>query len=858
MKTKRLTKILYSAVLSASIILSPLGSLASTLGSTKIDGYSVKIGQGLNFTHNLFFSDQSGVGKQSENYITYTPNDIVFPTITYGDTLYGGNTLSNQISLLEKEGKDVLAGTNADYFSLHTLVPMSNAIVDGKILTKDASGQDGIGFLPDGTAFISYFYLNSVLQKEDGSELNIYNINKYRQPYSAYMMTSDFSSETQNTTEGIDVILNPIDGEMKLGTKLTAVVETISENSSSIPIPEGKIVLTVDKKAPEEFLSPIFSLTEGEIVTINFSVSGDKRWNDVVCGMGSVGGRLLIDGEVNPNLATGAAPRTAIGITKDGEIILYTIDGRQSGHSYGVQLRTLAKRMKELGCIEALNLDGGGSTAISAQLPGNETASLMNKPSDGKERKLSTHIVFTNTAEKTGKFENLHIYPLTNYVLTGASTKLTVKATDSGFYPVDVPKNVNFSIQDGKNSTVTNDGVFTAKDSGAVTVYAESGDVSASTSIVCLATPTDIKIKDKNSGKYITSLNLDPGDTVSLTAEAYGGYNRLVAKDENFTWEADENIGSISKDFVFTASGSYGESGNINISAGDKTVSIPVTLTPADANDPKSYPIIVDTAYTLGTFTGKISCEYDIPTTADGILVRADGKETGFSYNAETGEFAAQIPVGVKKVTIIASNIFGYTTFKTFDIFKASYPSGAFSDTAGHWADDILRYMKSQKIINGEMVGDELRFNPQKAMTRSEFAVIVTNFLGVDKTKYQDVVLPYSDLDTIPFWALDSFKVLYNLGILKGRYVSDTESCADPLSSISRAEAATIVARTLPSGFFKGEITATDKDDIPAWAMDGIRTLVNIGAMKGYEDQSFKPLNPLTKAEAAKILYSAM
>ena len=514
--------------------------------------------------------------------------------------------------------------------------------------------------------------------------------------------------------------------------------------------------------------------------------------------------------------------------------------------------------MQELGCIDALNLDGGGSTAISTQLPGNQTASLMNKPSDGKERNLSTHIIFTNTAEKTGIAKNLHIYPITNYVLTGASTKLTLKATDSGFYPVDVPKNVTFSVQSGKESTVTDDGMFTANDSGTVTVYAKSDDITASTSVVCLATPTDIRIKNKNSGKYITSLNLDPGDTVSLTAEAYGGYNRLVAKDENFIWEADENIGSINKDFVFTASGSYGETGNINISAGDKTVTIPVSLTPADANDPKSYPIIDIIEKSGDTLTGKITCEYNIPTAADGISIRADGKEIGFSYNAETGEFTVEISVDVEKVTVIASNSFGYTTFKSFDMFKASYPSGPFSDTSGHWAGDILKYMYSHKIINGEMVGDELRFNPQKAMTRSEFAVMVTNYLRVDKAKYQDVVLPYSDLDTIPFWALDSFKVLYELGILKGRYVSDTEICADPLSSISRAEAATIVARTLPGGFFKGEIIATDKEDIPAWAEDGIRTLVNIGAMKGYEDQSFKPLNPLTKAEAAKILYSAM
>jgi hypothetical protein len=143
-------------------------------------------------------------------------------------------------------------------------------------------------------------------------------------------------------------------------------------------------------------------------------------------------------------------------------------------------------------------------------------------------------------------------------------------------------------------------------------------------------------------------------------------------------------------------------------------------------------------------------------------------------------------------------------------------------------------------------------------MTRSEFAVMITNYLGLDREEYKNVELPYSDVETIPFWAMDSFKVLYKEGIVKGRYVSDTESCADPLSTISRAEAATIVARIMPQGIFKETLDAPDINEVPHWAKEGIDTLISLGAMKGYEDKSLKPLNTLTKAEAAKILYSVM
>ncbi len=856
MKIKNVLKTIISLTICSAIIIGSVAAFASVLGSTTIDSYTMQIGEGLEFTHNIFYSDQNGVGKQNENYITYTPNSTVIPTITYGTTLYGGNTLSDQVSTMENQGIDILAGTNADYFSNQTLVPMSTAIVDGKILTKDASGQDAIGILDDGTAFISYVYFNSVLTREDGSEVNIYNINKYRQPYAAYMMTSEFSDTTRNTTKGFDVILGSIEGEMKLGERITAIVESVAENSSAIAIPKDKIIITVDSKAPAEFLTPISTLTVGEKVSINFSATGDSRWSKVKTGMGSVGGRLLIGGEVNSNLPTGAAPRTAIGVKEDGGIVLYTLDGRQSGHSYGAQLKTLAKRMKELGCIDALNLDGGGSTAISVQLPGNGYSSIMNKPSDGTERKVSTHFIFTNIAEKTGEPAQLHLYPKTSYILKGATLQLDLKATDSGFYPTTIPDDVVFNVQEGKKSTISQNGLFTAKDSSIVTVYAKNGSLSGSTSVTCLETPTSIKIKNNSTKKEITDLILDPGETVALSAEAYGGYNKLISTNDCFNWECDSNIGTIDPSGAFVATDKYGEKGSINITAGDKTVTIPVSIVMADKNDPKAYPVI-DMLFENGALAGKISCEYNISTPKEGITLKADGKPADIYYNEENGEFTAELPTETHKITVCATNDFGYTTFKTMTSAENSLES-PFADTEEHWAENILSYLYHQQIISGDPTSGSLKFFPQKQMTRSEFAVMMVNYLGVDPADYSEVSLPYSDLDTIPFWALDSFKVLYDLGIVKGRYVSDTESCADPLSSISRAEASTIVARTLPQGFFKTAITAPDKSDVAHWAEDGISVLLNIGAMKGYEDGTLQPQKPLTKAEAAKILYSAM
>ena len=849
MKKIRITSI----ILSIFIAMSAVTANASVLGSSLIDGYSVEIGEGITATYNQWYSDQEGVGQQTENYLTYLPNSDVEPIITGGEYVYGRTTIENEIERIRNLRINPIAGTNADFFSLQTGVPMSNVIVDGKILTKDGTEQYGIGILDDNTAFMSKFTIHSVMTKEDGSQMNIYNINKYRQPYAAYLMTDEFSTETHNNTKGFDVVLGSVEGELKIGSEITATVESVDEYEGSIAIPEGKLVLTVDSAAPEEFLNPISTLQIGEKITISFGVTGDERWKDAKLGLGATGGMLIENGEVNTNFEAGANPRTALGIKKDGSLLLYTIDGRKKGYSYGVQLKTLANRLKELGCVDAINLDGGGSTCFVLQFPGDSNTTLNNKPSDGKSRAVSNFIFFKNNLKPTGILNKLTVYPLTSYVLTGASVKITTKATDTAYYPVKLNGLPEYTVEENSDSTVDENGIFTAKDSKAVTVYATKNNITGSTKIVCLDTPTDIVVKAKDNDKNIKELKLKRGESINLYAESYAGYNKLIDKADLYTWSCDEEIGTITENGTFTSADVLKADGNIYVTAGKKTVTIPVNITRTGNESADEMYTEINCESLDNDYTISLSSQYGITVAEDGIIVKVDGSKIPFEY--ADNQITFTVPEGTTSVTVFVKNSEGLTSFYT-DKKDTENGETPFNDTEGHWAQQVISNMYRYRIVNGENTNDGLKFNPNKSMTRSEFAVMITNYLGINTANYENTVLPYEDADEIAAWAENSFKALYELGIIKGVIGTDGKLYANPVSSITRAETATIISRTLPEGIKVSEIISSDIDEIAEWAYDGIGTLITLNAINGYEDGTIRPLRNVTKSEAAKILFT--
>jgi hypothetical protein len=80
-------------------------------------------------------------------------------------------------------------------------------------------------------------------------------------------------------------------------------------------------------------------------------------------------------------------PRTAVGATADGRLLIVTVDGRQPGHSVGMSLRELAELFVRLGARSAINLDGGGSTTMVID------GIVVNRVSDPQERRVPTALL---------------------------------------------------------------------------------------------------------------------------------------------------------------------------------------------------------------------------------------------------------------------------------------------------------------------------------------------------------------------------------------------------------------------------------------------------------------------------------
>lgn len=128
----------------------------------------------------------------------------------------------------------------------------------------------------------------------------------------------------------------------------------------------------------------LLALTPGTPIRMHWTVGWPGVF-DVVGGapMMIEDGRIL--GQCNSGC--GVQPRTGIGVTAGGKILMVVVDGRQPRWSLGPTLDEFALIMRDLGAVTALNLDGGGSTEMVVE------GEIVNRPSDGRQRQISNAIL---------------------------------------------------------------------------------------------------------------------------------------------------------------------------------------------------------------------------------------------------------------------------------------------------------------------------------------------------------------------------------------------------------------------------------------------------------------------------------
>ena len=101
--------------------------------------------------------------------------------------------------------------------------------------------------------------------------------------------------------------------------------------------------------------------------------------------------RLVSDGQAPTHGDTSIDPRTAIGISQDKRYIyLLACDGRRDGWSSGCDFPSLSTLLVAMGCWNAINLDGGGSSTLCYWDAANNKPSILNRPSSSASWSIST------------------------------------------------------------------------------------------------------------------------------------------------------------------------------------------------------------------------------------------------------------------------------------------------------------------------------------------------------------------------------------------------------------------------------------------------------------------------------------
>lgn len=112
------------------------------------------------------------------------------------------------------------------------------------------------------------------------------------------------------------------------------------------------------------------------------------------------GGPLLVAADklvkqVDAAFNTNRHPRTAVGVTPENHLIAVVVDGR-AAEAHGMTIAEIASVMEALGCVDAMNLDGGGSSTAFVRNRGVVSYPCDNKKFDHEgERAVATVIVFT-------------------------------------------------------------------------------------------------------------------------------------------------------------------------------------------------------------------------------------------------------------------------------------------------------------------------------------------------------------------------------------------------------------------------------------------------------------------------------
>lgn len=277
---------------------------------------------------------------------------------------------------------NAIAGINADFFAWASNVapgrgsPVGGVVRDSIMVSSGTHESGAAAFFQhtNGTFFTDFLGATISVRHSRNGEVTldetIGGMNKFSNLAQPFVYTPAWGANFRSVWEGMHKVI--------VEDARTGIITEIHDEMGDTPIPPNGFVFV---SLPDRF-EPAQSWEVGDRLEVATSVTPNLNTIQSAVGAGTF---LVRNGAIAPitHGPTGRHPRSGVGTCASGTtLFLVTVDGRLN-HSIGASLPEFAGIMRRIGAHSAVNLDGGGSTAMVAQAR-NGTIGLLNRPSENR------------------------------------------------------------------------------------------------------------------------------------------------------------------------------------------------------------------------------------------------------------------------------------------------------------------------------------------------------------------------------------------------------------------------------------------------------------------------------------------
>lgn len=453
------------------------------------------------------------------------------------------------------DSRRYLCGVNGDFFITSSFAgnhPLGNAIlgypnmacaIDGTLAAPDmidaVSHNSALMISNGGGAWIDAPKIAVKILNNDGSV--VVNSEAINYPLGEGKVTvyNHYNGATTGTAAGtreIALVMDPA-SKWQFNKSIKFLVSGSWSTAGNMAVPENGIVIAASPSFSNDFIN---SLEDGTIVKLKTNLTLPTYENLKPDVHEMIGGdvRILNDGVVTTeairwiNTPGSQYPRSLTGISEDGNLVVMAAVDGGSTLSSGVSYYEAADLMAALGCYNALDLDGGGSTAMYTRHAG-----IVNRPRDGSERAIGNALYFAIDA------------PANNVLSSIAFARHAIRIPQYGSYtPVLMGYNANGELMQadlGTDFTLmapagleVNGNTITAVNPGCYALQATFNGLTASVPVTV--------VEVENAAFAADNIVIDAAHTYTLPLTATVDGEAMTLDPKAFTWASSaENIISI-------------------------------------------------------------------------------------------------------------------------------------------------------------------------------------------------------------------------------------------------------------------------------------------------------------------------